>query len=182
MRALPAEVSHLRAFEPLGATPSHDTASVGTTAHGAPDLAPAELLATVSDAESGGALHGAPVEVLAASPSLFATGLAAELATDGGQLMEALLATAGEPGRAQATQDLAAVQEAFGDSRGAVLVDAVVDHFAGDTAGVAGGEPVLAGALAAMFAGSAPGAEIAAFQFDAHQLIDEMSALAAAQA
>ncbi|MDP3674869.1 MAG: tandem-95 repeat protein [Novosphingobium sp.] len=104
-------------------------------------------------------------------------------AGDAGQLMDALLAAAqaanaGVTDAGQHAQDLAAVQEAFGDSHGAALVDAVVAHFAGaDAAVLANG----ADALASLLAASVGGGEGFGPQFDLNQMLSDMSAHAAAQ-
>ena len=128
----------------------------------------------------------APAEVAehaAATVSPFAGGFAG----DAGQLMDALLAAAQAAGAGispdgdgadQHAQDLAAVQEAFGDNHGAALVDAVVDHFAGaDTMAATGGPD----ALASLFAASVAGGENFGPAFDLNQMLSDMSAHAAAQ-
>ena len=99
--------------------------------------------------------------------------------------MEALLLAAqagvGESGggnlAGQQTQDLAAVQEAFGDTQGAALVS----HFAGSEAAAPGGE-AGDGALAALLGSAVGGSETAAFvPFDFNTMLDDPSAAAAAQ-
>ena len=97
--------------------------------------------------------------------------------------MDALLAAAqsakgGVAEAGQHAQDLAAVTEAFGDSHGATLVDAMVDHFAGAQTALATGG---AHALAELFASQIGGNEGFGPGFDLNQMLSDMSAHAAAQ-
>ena len=81
-------------------------------------------------------------------------------------------------GAGQHAQDLAAVTEAFGDSHGAVLVDAMVDHFAGAQIALpVGGDH----ALAELFASHVGGSDSFGPAFDLNQMLSDMSAHAAAQ-
>jgi hypothetical protein len=121
---------------------------------------------------------------LAASP--FDGGGVAGLSGDAGQLMDALLLAAQAAGAASAadgagqhTQDLASVEEAFSDTAASQLVDAVVDHFVG-AAPLAVDAVTGDGALAALFALAPGGGEILPMPFDALQVIEDMSAMAAA--
>ena len=89
---------------------------------------------------------------------------------------QAAKAGVGEGG--QSAQNLAAVHEAFGDSHGSALVDAMVDHFAGAQAALpAGGDHALAG----LFASQIGGSESFGPAFDLNQMLSDMSAHAAAQ-
>ena len=161
---------------------SHDAAkatSGQTASHGDEAAASASNLAATTD-------RGASPVADAADDAGGATPIAAATADFGGnagQLMDALLAAAqsakaGVAGAGQHAQDLAAVQEAFGDSHGAALVDAMVDHFAGAQIAVpAGGDH----ALAALFASHVGGSESFGPAFDLNQMLSDMSAHAAAQ-
>ena len=179
LQALPETHETLRAIgDPLtshGAVErAPDTASHGedaTASAGSNLAAPADHAKTPAPAEA--ADHAATN----------AGSSAGGFSGDAGQLMDALLAAAqaantGVTEAGQHAQDLAAVQEAFGDSHGAALVDAVVDHFAGaDTATAGGGEDSLAALLSASFAGDGGFGPT----FDLNQMLSDMSAHAAAQ-
>ena len=171
-------------LRPMGDALTSHEAFKGTPAEAAShgDEAPAAAwnLAALADHAASPALAaivGHSVE--AANPFAAAAGFSG----DAGQLMDALLAAAqvakaGVDGGAQHVQDLAAVQEAFGDSQGAALVDAMVDHFAGAQTGLwAGG----AEALADLFAANVAGGESFGPAFDLNQMLSDMSAHAAAQ-
>jgi hypothetical protein len=180
LQALPATHEELRpANDTLTSDPAKP-APAPAASHG--DDAPASAASSLS----------APADHTAASPATAAIAEHVAEATgpvssgfggDAGQLMDALLATAqtakagvGEGG--QTAQALAAVQEAFGDSHGAALVDAMVDHFAGaQTAMPAGGDH----GLAALFASQVGGSESFGPAFDLNQMLSDMSAHAAAQ-
>ena len=155
--------------------------------------APAEAASHGADAPTAAASSlSVPVDHAAASPELAAIAehvaaaagpVSGGFSGDAGQLMDALLATAqaakaGVDGVGQHAQALAAVHEAFGDSHGSALVDAMVDHFAGaQIAPPAGGDH----ALAALFASQIGGSESFGPVFDLNQMLSDMSAHAAAQ-
>ncbi|MCA1662282.1 MAG: hypothetical protein LC648_09090, partial [Novosphingobium sp.] len=152
----PAEPASLRAFE----------AEAGRSA------------LTAEPREAGMAqVRAEPAE---ASIARFAVEAPGADAAGGGQLMEALLlaAQAGEIA-GQRTQDVAAVQEAFGDTQGTALVDAVVAHFAGAEAADAPLGGSGDGALAALLDANVGGTEafVNAFQLDA--MIEDHAAAAA---
>ncbi|WP_230207064.1 DUF5801 repeats-in-toxin domain-containing protein [Novosphingobium sp. Gsoil 351] len=174
---------------------THETlrpASDALTTHEAPKAAPAETASHGDDAPASASNLAAPADHPAVpgpadaggdTGEAAATPAAASFSGDAGQLMDALLvaAQAAKAGVAEAdqhTQDLAAVQEAFGDSHGAALVDAMVDHFVGAQDAPAGGG---ADALAALFAANVAGGETFGPAFDLNQMLSDMSAHAAAQ-
>ena len=166
-------------IETLASPETAKAAPAETASHGDEAQASASNLGEPAD-------HAASAALADAGDSAGASPLAV-VATDfgggGGQLMEALLAAAqsakgGVAEAGQHAQDLAAVHEAFGDSHGTALVDALVDHFAGaETALPAGGEH----ALAALMAANVGGADSFGPAFDLNQLLSDMSAHAAAQ-
>jgi hypothetical protein len=180
LQALPATSEALRpANEALASEPARQDAAESTSRGEDADAAPHATLPMPADHAAAQTAEAA-AEPQASYASPFDAG---GLAGDSGQLMDALLAAAqaanaGLTEAGQHAQDLAAVQEAFGDSQGAALVDAVVDHFAGaDTAGAGGGED----ALAALLAAPAAGADSFGPAFDLNQMLSDMSAHAAAQ-
>jgi hypothetical protein len=160
-------------------------AESGHVAEGEDVAAPAPALAALHDADPGLAASAALTGPAEPPANVFAAADAGGIGGDeGGQLMDQLLLAAtvanDNRGSGHVTQDLAAMQEAFHDTAATQVVDAMVEHFVGpDIPGDAGADH---GTLAVLFASSAPAPEAFAMPFDAGQVIDQMSELAAAQA
>ena len=181
-RQAPSETHE--ALRPVGDTlTSHDAAKAApadTASHTAEAPAPASSLAAPADH----ATSPAPADAADGSGAASSVASAApNFGGAGGQLMDALLAAAqsakgGVAEAGQHAQDVAAVLEAFGDSHGAALVDAMVDHFAGAQIAVPAGG---ADALAELFASHVGGSDSFGPQFDLNQMLSDMSAHAAAQ-
>ena len=171
MQSLPAGSANLEAVEPLGGDAPTSAAPAVSSALAAVDAA--DSAAAFADGDGG----LAPLMSLGADFAAGASLFASSAAFGGGQLMDALLiARSSGEGAGQTAQDLAAVQEAFGDTHGAEVVDALVDHFAG------GGTGAAAGAFTTLFAGDSGASGTFNFHYDANQVVADMSALAAAHA
>jgi hypothetical protein len=181
-RALPETHTALR---PLGeALLGHDDARAEAIEHAVSRLTtmdqPTRAIAAVED-------HAEPVRALDALSEPFHA-VAAPFAhpggaADSGQLMDALLLAAqagnGAEVAGQHTQDLAAVQEAFGDTQGTALVDAVVAHFAGAEGAAVPFEHAGAGALASLLDANVGGSEAFATPFQFNAMIEDHAAAAA---
>ncbi|MEP7115356.1 MAG: hypothetical protein ABI862_18990, partial [Ilumatobacteraceae bacterium] len=145
---------------------SHEAAKVPaeTASHGDEAPASASNLAATADHATSPVADSAD-DAAGASPVAAAT---ADFGGDAGQLMDALLAAAqaakgGVAEAGQHVQDLAAVTEAFGDSHGAALVDALVDRFADGVDHFAGAQLAVPAsgdhALAELFASHVGGSD-----------------------
>ena len=182
VQTLSATHETLRPVSEALATPEAATAAPAQAANHGDDASAAsanlgagESHAAVVAMADTGADHGTAASGTAST---------ADFGGDAGQLMDALLAAAQSANRGvtgggeQSAQALAAVTEAFGDSHGAALVDAMVDHFAGAQIAVpAGGGH----ALAELFASQIGGSDSFGPQFNLDQMLSDMSAHAAAQ-